>query len=214
MVGIVLFAVALVYATFLIWGGITAIRFMAPMVIAPRPALYVHMRLTAIWTVGSPPSFAGLCSPKTTIVRGAWTRIARSSSLPEPDILCRDGTAPRGPPRPRCPEALPQGCAGVQLVALTTATRRSKTSGGSRKSSKAELADFTRDHQGCRRVPPCAARQSPRRRALLLTDALRLLAPYRPATLGVEVEDLASGAARLPEHRSAGPDRMLSSTEG
>ncbi|HET8944464.1 MAG TPA: hypothetical protein VFO59_06745 [Dehalococcoidia bacterium] len=71
MVGIVLFAIALVYATFLIWGGITAIRFMAPMVIAPRPALYVHMRLTAIWSVGLAAIICGLMLVENTIVRGA-----------------------------------------------------------------------------------------------------------------------------------------------
>ena len=71
MFGIVLFAAALVYATFLIWGGITAIRFMAPMVIAPRPALYVHMRLTAIWSVGLAAIACGLVLVENTIARGA-----------------------------------------------------------------------------------------------------------------------------------------------
>lgn len=71
MVDIVLFAVALVYATFLIWGGITAIRFMAPMVIAPRPALYVHMRLTAIWSVGLAAIICGLMLVEYTIAGGA-----------------------------------------------------------------------------------------------------------------------------------------------
>jgi hypothetical protein len=66
-----LFVAALVYSTFLIWGGITVIRFMAPMVIAPRPALYVNMRLTAIWSVGLASVVCGLAVLQETISRGA-----------------------------------------------------------------------------------------------------------------------------------------------
>ena len=51
---------SLVYGSFLIWGGYTAIRFMAPMVIAPRPAAYVRMRLAAIWSVGLASALSGL----------------------------------------------------------------------------------------------------------------------------------------------------------
>lgn len=71
MFDMLLFVAALVYATFLIWGGITAIRFMAPMVIAPRPALYVNMRLTAIWSVGLCAIVYGLALIQYAITRGA-----------------------------------------------------------------------------------------------------------------------------------------------
>ncbi len=71
MISIALFVAALVYSTFLIWGGITAIRFMAPMVIAPRPALYVHMRMTAIWSVGLAAIACGLVLAESAIAGGA-----------------------------------------------------------------------------------------------------------------------------------------------
>lgn len=70
MLDMLLFVAMLVYATFLIWGGTTAIRFMAPMVIAPRPALYVNMRLTAIWSVGLTSIMCGLALIHHAISRG------------------------------------------------------------------------------------------------------------------------------------------------
>ncbi len=45
-------AVFLAYGTFLIWGGVTAIRVFGGLVIAPRPAAFVRLRLAAIWSVG------------------------------------------------------------------------------------------------------------------------------------------------------------------
>lgn len=71
MIDIALSVAALVYATFLMWAGMTAIRFMAPMVIAPRPALYVNMRLTAIWSVGLTAIACGLTLAVDAISRGA-----------------------------------------------------------------------------------------------------------------------------------------------
>ncbi|HSP54933.1 MAG TPA: hypothetical protein VLS25_05035 [Dehalococcoidia bacterium] len=45
-------AVGLSYGTLLIWGGVTAIRVLGSLVIAPRPASFVRLRLAAIWSVG------------------------------------------------------------------------------------------------------------------------------------------------------------------
>ncbi|HET9476521.1 MAG TPA: DUF309 domain-containing protein [Dehalococcoidia bacterium] len=77
------------------------------------------------------------------------------------------------------------------------------------KSSEAELADF---YQGIIKVAAGfhhVLRDNHRGAALLLTDALRLLAPYRPATLGVNVEDLVTAVGSCLERIEAlGPDRM------
>ena len=71
MFEMLVFVGSLVYGTFLIWGGFTAIRFMAPMVIAPRPATYVHMRLAAIWSVGLVSIFTGVVLLAQAISHGA-----------------------------------------------------------------------------------------------------------------------------------------------
>ena len=71
MFEMLVFVGSLLYGTFLIWGGFTAIRFMAPMVIAPRPAVYVHMRLAAIWSVGLVSVLTGLMLLAEAISRGA-----------------------------------------------------------------------------------------------------------------------------------------------
>jgi hypothetical protein len=70
VVDLLIFVGALLYGTFLIWGGSTAIRFMAPMVIAPRPPMYVHMRLAAIWSVGLATILAGIVLVAAAIQRG------------------------------------------------------------------------------------------------------------------------------------------------
>ncbi len=49
-----------VYGTFLIWGGVTAIRVLGGLVIAPRPAAFVWLRKSAIWTVGAAAIANGL----------------------------------------------------------------------------------------------------------------------------------------------------------
>ena len=83
------------------------------------------------------------------------------------------------------------------------------------KSSEAELADF---YQGIIKVAAGfhhVLRDNHRGAVLLLTDALRLLAPYRPATLGVDVEDLAAAVRSCLERIEAlGPDRMLEFDRG
>jgi hypothetical protein len=53
-------AVAIVYGVFLVWGGVTAIRVLGRLVLAPRPASFVYLRLTSIWSVGSCAVMIGL----------------------------------------------------------------------------------------------------------------------------------------------------------
>ena len=77
------------------------------------------------------------------------------------------------------------------------------------KSSGAALADF---YQGIIKVAAGfhhVLRNNHRGAVLLLADALRLLAPYRPATLGVDVEELAKAVrACLERIEALGPGRM------
>lgn len=83
------------------------------------------------------------------------------------------------------------------------------------KSSDAELADF---YQGIIKVAAGfhhVLRDNHRGAVLLLTDALRLLAPYRPATLGVDVEALTKAVSEcLARIEALGPDRMLEFDRG
>ena len=77
------------------------------------------------------------------------------------------------------------------------------------KSSEAELADF---YQGIIKVAAGfhhVLRDNHRGAILLLTDALRLLAPYRPATLGVDIQALSDGVGGCLERIEAlGPERL------
>lgn len=77
------------------------------------------------------------------------------------------------------------------------------------KSPEAELADF---YQGIIKVAAGfhhVLRDNHRGAVLLLADALRLLAPYQPATLGVDVEALAKAVREcLARIEALGPDRM------
>ena len=77
------------------------------------------------------------------------------------------------------------------------------------KSTKAELANF------CQGIIKVAAgfhhvlRDNHRGAVLLLTDALRLLAPYHPQTLGVDVESLTVSTRKcLDRIESLPPDRL------
>ena len=71
MAEVLIYAGSLLYATFLMWGGFTAIRVLSPLVIAPRPAAYVAMRQAAIWSVGLASISAGLSLVADAISRGA-----------------------------------------------------------------------------------------------------------------------------------------------
>lgn len=53
-------ALAVSYGIFLIWGGVTAIRVLGRLVLAPKPASFVYLRLTSIWSVGSSAVIIGL----------------------------------------------------------------------------------------------------------------------------------------------------------
>lgn len=53
-------AIAVAYGVFLVWGGVTAIRVLGRLVLAPRPASFVYLRLTSIWSVGSCAVMVGL----------------------------------------------------------------------------------------------------------------------------------------------------------
>jgi hypothetical protein len=44
--------VLLTYGAFLIWGGVTAIRVFSGLVQPSRPAHFVALHLTSVWTVG------------------------------------------------------------------------------------------------------------------------------------------------------------------
>jgi hypothetical protein len=56
------------YGAFLIWGGVTAIRVLGGLVIAPRPAAFVWLRRSAIWTAGA----AAIASGLTLAAHGMW----------------------------------------------------------------------------------------------------------------------------------------------
>lgn len=77
------------------------------------------------------------------------------------------------------------------------------------KSSEAELADF---YQGIIKVAAGfhhVLRDNHRGAILLLADSLRLLAPYRPRTLGVDVGSLTESVRRCLEQIEAlGPERL------
>lgn len=77
------------------------------------------------------------------------------------------------------------------------------------KSSEAELAGF---YQGIIKVAAGfhhVLRNNDKGAVLLLTDSLRLLAPYRPRTLGVDVESLWESVRRCIEQIEAlGPERL------
>jgi hypothetical protein len=59
------------YGTFLVWGGVTAIRVLGGLVIAPRPAAYVWLRRTAIWSVGAAAITIGLSLAVQGLSQGA-----------------------------------------------------------------------------------------------------------------------------------------------
>ena len=44
--------VLLTYGAFLVWGGVTAIRVFSGLVQPSRPAHFVALHLTSVWTVG------------------------------------------------------------------------------------------------------------------------------------------------------------------
>ncbi len=77
------------------------------------------------------------------------------------------------------------------------------------KSSRAELADF---YQGVIKVAAGfhhVLRDNHKGAVQLLADSLRLLAPYRPGTLGVDVESLMEEVRRcLGQIEALGPERM------
>jgi len=45
-------SVLLLYGAFLVWGGFTAIRVLTGLVQPARPAGFVALRLTSVWSVG------------------------------------------------------------------------------------------------------------------------------------------------------------------
>ena len=59
------------YGAFLVWGGVTAIRVLGGLVIAPRPAGFVWLRRSAIWTVGVAAIASGLTLAAHGLARGA-----------------------------------------------------------------------------------------------------------------------------------------------
>jgi predicted metal-dependent hydrolase len=77
------------------------------------------------------------------------------------------------------------------------------------KSTKADLANL---YQGIIKIAAGfhhVLRDNHRGAVLLLTDALRLLAPYHPQTLGVDVEALAGATRKCLERiESLPPDRL------
>lgn len=77
------------------------------------------------------------------------------------------------------------------------------------KSSEAELADF---YQGIIKVAAGfhhVLRDNHKGAILLLADSLRLLSPYRPRTLGLDVEALMQGTRACLERIDAlGPERL------
>ena len=60
MIEPIIVAVAVAYGIFLVWGGVTAIRVLGSLVLAPKPASFVYLRLTSIWSVGSCAVMIGL----------------------------------------------------------------------------------------------------------------------------------------------------------
>ncbi len=60
MMGTADLVMGLGYGAFLIWGGVTAIRVLGGLVIAPRPPAFVRLRLAAIWSVGLSAVASGL----------------------------------------------------------------------------------------------------------------------------------------------------------
>lgn len=53
-------SILLVYGAFLVWGGFTAIRVFTGLVQPSRPASFVALRLTSVWTVGAVSAFLGI----------------------------------------------------------------------------------------------------------------------------------------------------------
>ena len=60
MIEPIIVTVAIAYGSFLVWGGVTAIRVLCGLVLAPKPAPFVYLRLTSIWSVGSSAVIIGL----------------------------------------------------------------------------------------------------------------------------------------------------------
>jgi hypothetical protein len=53
-------SILLAYGAFLVWGGYTAIRVFTGLVQPARPAGFVALRLTSVWTVGIVSAFLGV----------------------------------------------------------------------------------------------------------------------------------------------------------
>ena len=53
-------SVLLAYGAFLVWGGFTAIRVFTGLVQPVRPAGFVALRLTSVWSVGGVAALGGI----------------------------------------------------------------------------------------------------------------------------------------------------------
>jgi hypothetical protein len=53
-------SILLIYGAFLVWGGITAIKVFTGLVQPIRPAHFVALHLTSIWTVGAVSMLIGI----------------------------------------------------------------------------------------------------------------------------------------------------------
>jgi hypothetical protein len=53
-------SILLAYGAFLLWGGFTAIRVFTGLVQPPRPAPFVALRLTSVWSVGLASALLGV----------------------------------------------------------------------------------------------------------------------------------------------------------
>jgi hypothetical protein len=53
-------SILLAYGAFLVWGGLTAIRVCTGLVQPARPAGFVALRLTSVWSVGGVAALGGI----------------------------------------------------------------------------------------------------------------------------------------------------------
>jgi hypothetical protein len=53
-------SILLAYGAFLVWGGFTAIRVFTGLIQPVRPASFVALRLTSVWTVGAVSAVIGV----------------------------------------------------------------------------------------------------------------------------------------------------------
>jgi hypothetical protein len=53
-------SILLAYGAFLVWGGVKATRLLTGLIQPTRPAGFVALRLTSVWSVGAVAAIAGI----------------------------------------------------------------------------------------------------------------------------------------------------------